>query len=357
MAIVVCLSSLSSVTVCAQSLCADLFSLAASSSMEQLRVSQKAWAPSNFTRPEKFDPKHFRFIVHAGPNVIESSGDRDALEVFLERAATYDFNSEHFFSTSIVSEKQTATFSRAGFILEVPEQKIIAATSNDMRSCIGNCSEGQVGPIIDRFYKRVGLKDPQEILNSASHGTDFYNFGLDWTEVLINGRAVAPRPIRISGLFTHQDSFGEIMLTQTRLKMMEAAAAKMHLPMIALPPPEGSFVIKVRMTTKKREAGILESWGPRGIQFLQTHKETVALFEHAQAAGKNVTLVDESNGPPTIVAPPGFLKGNWLQTVFDPVISGRKTTYLERKVILTPAEQPNTLPPIEFVFRSNGVSF
>ena len=177
------------VTVYAQNQCLSLFSSESQHQRVALRDAQREWGPSHFSRPENFDPEHFRFIVHAGPHVIDGSGDRDVLELFLERALSYDFNAEKFFSASIVSEKQTATFNTSGFILDVPEQKIIAATSQDMRSSIESPAEAQVTAIARKFYSREGLKTPDEILQNASHTTDFYGFGLDWTEVLVNGTA------------------------------------------------------------------------------------------------------------------------------------------------------------------------
>jgi len=342
----------SPVSVYAQDSCSQIFALADRDAARAL--AQQAWSTSNFTTAAHFDPRHFRLIVHAGPHVINGAGDRDVLDIFLERSATHDLNTERFFSASIVSEKQTATFNRAGLILEVPEQKIVAATSDDMRSCIGDCKkDADVSPLITDFFKREGLKSPQDILNASAQGTGFYSFGLDWTEVLINGTAVSPRPIRITGLFAHQDSLGEIVLTREREKILRSAAERMKLPLIFFPPPSDRFVLKVRMTRQNRSGPFASNgWGPQGIEFLQTRAEVEDVFRQAQGAGQNVTLVDESNGPPPINAPAGFLDGAWLTRIYDTMKENGITMYKERLILLGPTDLPAGVPPISFVFKN-----
>lgn len=274
-----------------------------------LQSAQKAWASRAFTSPREHRDERFQYLVHAGPNVTNDGAD--PVISFMSHVVRHDFNSDGFFSTSLVSERHTGTFSLSGVILQVPFEKIIAATPEDMRST--DADKLTLARGVARFAKR-SLQTPDEILASASGDTGFFRSDLSWTEVLINGRAPARRQIKIAGVFTHRDSLGRPILSEARVRALQEASWQMNVPLIFLPPPQGSFVLKVRMSGNREPQNreFMTDYGPARIQFFATQNEVRAVFEAARKSGALVRLVDETGGPVAALADDSIFSGGWI---------------------------------------------
>jgi hypothetical protein len=334
--LIVCSAFFHSVPVFGQKLCRALFDT-------PLDIAQEAWHPSKFTSVENFNPQHFRLIVHAAANITATGVEPVA--AFMNTLALRDFNQAQLFSASIISELHTATFSRAGVILDVPNEKMVAATSDDMRSHVrADFTNEEAQASADNLFKREGLVSPELILEKASHDTGFFNSDFSWTEVVVAGPAKASRPIRIVGLFSHQDSVGNILLADPQAEVVQKTSKEMGLPLILLPPPKGELVLKARFRGAQRIG--YEDWGPQEIDFFASSTEVSKIFETARKTGKNVRLVNESRGlPGTLLASPGFLEGEWIHKVY-----AQDGGYSSQLVTFKPNQLPAGLSPIKFGF-------
>lgn len=279
-------------------------------SKAELHKAQRAWKPSLFTRPDLHRDESFRYTLHAGPNVTVNGVD--PVIAFAEHIRTHDFNEDGFFCTSVVSEEHTATFSWSGVVLEVPQEKFIAAASEDMRST--HAHELPLEQGLQRFG-RFGLPSPEAVLSRASGGTGFFRSDFSWTEALVFGRAPARGRIRVTAFFAHKDSLGSPIHTPRRLKALQTAAKDMSVPFILLPPPKGNFVLKVRLIGERKpvDAQFLTDYGPERIDFFAAEKSVRAVFAQAKVRGEKVRLVDETGGPVDALADETLFGGGWLE--------------------------------------------
>lgn len=166
------------------------------------------------TNPLKHDPNNYRYIVHTtskgsldsatwltyarklGP-VREMTGN--PWEVLIE-----DFLARNSTSCTMVDEIHRATYKwdvmPQGFILDVPEENIIAIRPGDLG--INNVIQDKQER--DRVYQN-GIKrkcdtpSAQAFIETCSH--DFYN------EVLVDGVGPEGRQIRIAGIFFITDPY------------------------------------------------------------------------------------------------------------------------------------------------------
>jgi hypothetical protein len=301
---------------------------------EKWHAAQAAWDPAGFTDPAKHNPDQFKYIVHAGPNVLKGGGR--PIPAFMNRIQSLDFNQMHWFSASLISDRNTSTFSMTGVVLQVPAEKILTATSDDMRSCLSGAADKDLGERMKRLLEMYALKGPDQILARSKGGTGFFHFDLSWTEVLVFGSNPAPKPIRITGLFAHKDSAGKIILEPSDLKVVRETAAKMQLPLVVLPPPKDFYVLKVRAkgTREPKEWGSFTSYGPKEVAFCASEPEVKAVFDQARAHGARVTLVPCPDGIPSYDADPDYFKGVWW--------TGEK--------LIQPADLPVGVGPATFTF-------
>ncbi len=292
----------------AQEGCPPLFSRMEALSSEA-RSAQRAWSPANFTKASEHNDNAFKYIVHAGPNV--ASDGADPVISFAQRVRNSDFNNEGFFSSSIISEKHTGTFSWSGVILEMPEEKIIAATPVDMVSTGADKLSLEQG--MKRFAKGT-LPAPSAILNEASGGTGFFNSDLSWTEVLVYGKAPSQGRIKVSGFFAHKDSLGVPILAPARTEKLIVTAKEVGVPFVLIPPPKGNFVLKVRMIGERKPVGaqFMTDYGPQRVEFFGSESAVRSIFAQAKLQGVKVRLVDETGGPVSALADENLFKGGWL---------------------------------------------
>jgi hypothetical protein len=299
------------------------------------RQAQVAWDPAGFTDPAKHKDDQFKYIVHAGPNVLKGGGK--PIPAFMERILTLDFNQMPWFSASLISQQHTATFSLTGVILGVPAEKVLSATPDDMRSCLSGATGEQLQARMRGLLDMYGLKGPDQILARAKGGAGFFRFDLSWTEVLVFGTAPAPLPIRIRALFVHRDSTGRILLEDSDLKVVRETAEKMHLPLIQLPPPKDCYVLRIQAKGHREpKEWSITSFGPKEVAFAADEATVKRILAEAKAHSARVTLVDIPDREPSYEADPDYLGGVcWDRDGQKPI---------------APAQLPAGIGPVTFTF-------
>ena len=173
------------------------------------------------TDPKKHNPENFRYIVHTiinrnndyvaslrgKPRNEQSRQKYTDLQGFLERPFT---------SCTLIDETHRGTYSQAkiphGFILEVPEENIIAINPNDM---------GKPWDVEDKEEFQSRNKKDIDLRKQTPSAQDFLNAGVSefYNELVVSGIGPEGRKISITGVFLIVDPFLGIPLYElyTRL--------------------------------------------------------------------------------------------------------------------------------------------
>ena len=280
-----------------------------------LPVDRAAWKPEAFTDPRVHDAARFRYLVHAAPHV--GNGPAEALaQEFLRRATQEGFDSKLLFSASAISEARTTTFNRYGVILDVPAEKIFAATSDDMRSHASEAREDSAAEAkAASLFRRAGLPCPARILEATAAGVHL-DFDLLWNEVLIYGRAPAQGRVAVSGFFHQADSLGTPLVRADAYAAVVRAARETGLPLVAIRPPAGEFVISYLGSggPRARDAFINLADGlpgPVAVHVQATREEAENLLAQARSMGKMLWGVDPTGSNFQIEFDEVVFSGGW----------------------------------------------
>ena len=312
--LIVCLIVIQANIALGQSSCEQAFR--GQSPLEVSRTKlQQAWDISNFSDPNQHDSKKFTYLVHASPYVRNALTTDELYKQFLFGNSDYDFNEKRLFDVSVINENHTATFNRFGFILSVPKEKIMAATSKDMNSHGSQAStEEQIEKRAAMNYRLAGLSSPNVILQNAKQGV-WLDFDETWTDVLVYGKANSPEKIKTQGLFYHIDSLGNRLVSSETLELLKHAGKALKLPIVRIGPPSGEFVISADFGKLRPQSWgnrILASPGPSAITFLTSRTVFEELLSTAKANGKKLWAVSPIGARTKVEVTESLLAGEWL---------------------------------------------
>jgi len=171
------------------------------------------------TDPLNHDPNNFRYIIHATSKARLDRGAWDTHARGLGPEREYENNhlevliadllSRNSISCSMIDELHRGTYASGatyhGFILDVPEENIIAIDPIDL---------GVYNLIQDKRLRENSLKDEIARKNNTPTSQDFMNDSSERknNEVLIDGIGPEGRSISITGIFIKNDPILEVPL-------------------------------------------------------------------------------------------------------------------------------------------------
>lgn len=276
-----------------------------------LATDQVAWSPENFSDPRHHNPNHYQYVVHAAPPVRDLS-PQELTRRFLFEVAQSDFNKKLLFDASIISEVKSTTFNRYGVVLHVPKEKIMAATSDDMRShaSTARTARDSLARAQDN-YRLHGLPTPSDVLAGSEAGVHL-DFDLDWSDILIYGGAPSPESIRVVGYFYQADSLGNPLVGEDIYLALNEVRATTGMPLIPIPPPVGEFVVASnRGKDRTRPFLYMNPVGPKTIQFLASRDQVLKLLRSATLAGKPLHTADPTRRGFMFTVNEALLRGDW----------------------------------------------
>lgn len=166
------------------------------------------------TDPQSHNPDNFRYIVHT----IINTGDNDYLASLLGKPEkTYrmrkwmslaDFLSREMISCTLIDEVHRGTYDQRkavfhGFILNVPEENIVAIAPGDMVKPWGESQHGAQIYSRQEREQYVSVKRGLDLKRNTTSAQQFFDNGVNptYNEVVIDGIGPKGRQISIGGIF------------------------------------------------------------------------------------------------------------------------------------------------------------
>ena len=197
-----------------------------------------SWDTNRFTNPALHSPQNFRYLVHTIDAAITDSLGGNPKPIYSVEK-TFDFITKNVaqnacatISTSLINQDKMGTFGVVGFIIKVPEDNIIIASSRDIgsKSLLINKDHLLFNRIANGYAQRVPMATPEQVLLATENG--------DWNEVIVQGKF--RESITITGILINYKNFQQGNLLRYQIQMVEdlkRLAAKKNLPVVILGEP------------------------------------------------------------------------------------------------------------------------
>jgi len=182
----------------------------------------ETWAPKNFTDPAHAKKGRFQYLVHA----VRDVADLEHPENLSARPGL---------SSSVISSEKPGTFNSFGFILNCPQENIVATASHDIGSGgkfangigVGSRDVAERETSFKNLFKKWGISTPDEILRYTGR-----TFPLPkYNEIVIRGTSPSGKKITASGLFVKTKDGKPECDAATLEKLKELSASK-KLPIV-----------------------------------------------------------------------------------------------------------------------------
>ncbi len=182
---------------------------------------QKAWHARAFSNPAHPLKRGsaFRFLVHG---VTTRKSPSDVYTFLTEGLKERD---DYVLSASVIGDKHTTFYGKAGFILEVPEGSIFAAGPDD----IGTITTFRKPELLKRYigmhFNDHGLPTPEELI--ASTAAENYN------EIAILSPGITGKPLKITGIIISRNPGSAAgTLTAEDIEKFRELAIRLNLPIV-----------------------------------------------------------------------------------------------------------------------------
>lgn len=166
------------------------------------------------TDPQNHDPDNFRYIVHA----IINTGDNDYIASLQRRPekthrmrkwmSLAGFLSREMISCTLIDEVHRGTYHQRravfhGFVLNVPEENIVAIAPGDMIKPGGQTQQGEQIYTRQEREQHVTVKPGIELKRNTPSAQDFFNREVNrsYNEVVVDGIGPNGKQITIGAIF------------------------------------------------------------------------------------------------------------------------------------------------------------